>query len=175
MPLLAYFGISDPTINFVFSLLILFVAVIWFALIYWTYADSRRRVADTMLVWTAVAASVFPFVGTFVYMIVRPPDYLDDLRERELEMQASEARLLQLSYLVCPNCDYEVDKEFLICPACLHRLKEACSACAKPLEPVWSVCPYCETPVSDSAPARRSRRRGVDGVAATQQQSPPLS
>ena len=31
--------------------------------------------------------------GTIVYMIVRPPEYLDDVRVRELEMQAAEARL----------------------------------------------------------------------------------
>ena len=48
--------------------------------------------------------SLFPFVGTIVYMIVRPPEYLEDIRERELEMQASEARLAQLSYLACQYC-----------------------------------------------------------------------
>ena len=47
-----------------------------------------------MLVGCAtLAASLFPFVGTIVYMIVRPPEYLEDVRERELEMQAAEARL----------------------------------------------------------------------------------
>ena len=46
-----------------------------------------------MLVGCATAASLFPFVGTIVYMIVRPPEYLEDVRERELEMQAAEARL----------------------------------------------------------------------------------
>ena len=46
-----------------------------------------------MLVACATLASLFPFVGTIVYMIVRPPEYLDDVRLRELEMQAAEARL----------------------------------------------------------------------------------
>ena len=58
--------------------------------------DVRRRPPahrDPMLVGCATAASLFPFVGTIVYMIVRPPEYLDDVRERELEMQAAEARL----------------------------------------------------------------------------------
>ncbi len=56
-------------------------------------ADRRpraRRLRDR--------ASLFPFVGTIVYMIVRPPEYLEDVRERELEMQAAEARLAQLGY-----------------------------------------------------------------------------
>src|SRR5947209_13163995 len=97
---LGYFGITNDGVNLVINLLILFLVVIWFALIYWTYSDARRRIADPMLVGCATAASLFPFVGTIVYMIVRPPEFLDDVRERELEMQASEARLAQLSYLL---------------------------------------------------------------------------
>ena len=62
-----------------------------------------------MLIGCATAASLFPFVGTIIYMIVRPPEYLDDVRERELEMQAAEARLAELGYHLCPHCDYEVE------------------------------------------------------------------
>src|SRR5271170_432735 len=107
----ATFGIHNSALNLAVELVVLFLVVIWLALVYWTYSDARRRVADPMLVACAAAASLFPFVGTIVYMIVRPPEYLEDIRERELEMQASEARLAQLSYLLCANCDYEVDKE----------------------------------------------------------------
>ena len=155
----AYFGITNDGINLAINLLLLFTAVVWVALIYWTFSDARRRVDDPLLVACATFASAFPFVGTIVYMIVRPPEYLDDVRERELEIQASEARLAQLSYLLCANCDYEVDKEFLVCPNCLHRLKDPCSHCGKPLDPSWSLCPYCEAAVAGASQPRRARRR----------------
>ena len=71
--MLGVFGIKNSTINLVVELLILFLVVIWLALVYWTYADARRRIADPMLIGCATAASLFPFVGTIVYMIVRPP------------------------------------------------------------------------------------------------------
>ncbi|HSO98517.1 MAG TPA: zinc ribbon domain-containing protein, partial [Solirubrobacteraceae bacterium] len=88
MSLLAgIFGIKNGTISLVVSLIVLFLVVIWLALVYWTWADARRRIVDPMLVLCATAASLFPFAGTVVYMIVRPPEYLDDVRERELEMQ----------------------------------------------------------------------------------------
>ena len=90
---LAYFGIESSGLNLAVDLLILFVVVLYLSLIYWTYADARRRIDDPMLVGCATAASLFPFVGTIVYMILRPPEYLEDVRERELEMQAAEARL----------------------------------------------------------------------------------
>jgi len=78
----AVFGISNSGVNLAIDLLILFLVVVWLALVYWTYADARRRISDPMLIGCATAASLFPFVGTLVYMIVRPPEYLDDVRER---------------------------------------------------------------------------------------------
>ncbi|MDX6727530.1 MAG: hypothetical protein QOK49_2335, partial [Baekduia sp.] len=89
----AVFGINSSGLNTAVKLVALFLIVIYVALIYYTYADARRRIEDPMLVGCAVIAALFPFVGTIVYMIVRPPEYLDDVRERELEMQAAEARL----------------------------------------------------------------------------------
>ena len=113
---LAYFGISNNGVNLAINLFGLFLIIVWLSLLYWTRADAKRRIADPVLRLCATACSLFPFVGTIVYMIVRPPEYLEDIRERELEMQASEARLAQLSYLACQNCGREVEKDFLICP-----------------------------------------------------------
>jgi hypothetical protein len=167
--LIGVFGIKNNTVNLVVDLLILFLVVIWLALVYWTYADARRRIADPMLVGCATAASLFPFVGTIVYMIVRPPEFLDDVRERELEMQAAEARLAELGYHLCPHCDYEVEKEFLRCPNCLRKLKDPCKTCGKPLDPMWKICPFCESEVGGGITPRRVRRRvtAADGVAGT--------
>src|SRR3954463_10727893 len=134
MPVFAVFGISSDSLNTAVKLLILFLVVIWLALIYYTYADARRRIDAPRLGGCATAGSLFPFVGTVVYMIVRPPEYLDDVRERALEMQAAEARVSQLNYLLCPHCDHEVEKDFLRCPSCLRKLKDPCSNCARPLD-----------------------------------------
>src|SRR3954462_12138637 len=123
MPLEAVFGIDSSGLNTAIKLLVLFLVVIYVALIYYTFADARRRIEDPMLVGWATAASLFPFVGTIVYMIVRPPEYLDDVRERELEMQAAEARLANLDYQLCPHCDYEVKGDYLRCPSCMRKLK----------------------------------------------------
>jgi hypothetical protein len=156
----AVFGISNSGVNLAIDLLILFLVVVWLALVYWTYADARRRIGDPMLIGCAAAASLFPFVGTLVYMIVRPPEYLDDVRERELEIQAAEARLAELGYHLCPHCDYEVEKEFLRCPNCMRKLKDPCPVCSKPLDPNWKICPFCEAEVGAPPPAaRRTRRR----------------
>src|ERR1700735_2871152 len=136
----AIFGIHNSALNLAVELVILFLIVIWLALVYWPYADARRRIADPMLIGCATAASLFPFVGTIVYMILRPPEYLDDVGERELELQAAEARLHDLDYSLCPHCDYRVERDFIRCPSCLRKLKERCVSCARPLDRAWTIC-----------------------------------
>jgi hypothetical protein len=165
---LAYFGIESSGLSLAVDLLLVFVVVTYLALIYWTYADARRRIADPVMVGCATAAALFPFVGTIVYMILRPPEYLDDVRERELEIQAAEARVHQLEVSLCPHCDYRIEKDFLRCPSCLRKLKEPCSNCSRPLDQAWTICPYCEADVPTLAPKRtrrsaaaRSRRTGA--------------
>jgi hypothetical protein len=159
MPPIAYFGIESSGLSLVVDLLILFLVVLYGSLLYWTYADARRRILDPMMIGCAVAASVFPFVGTIVYMILRPPEYLEDVRERELDLQAAEARLHELDYSLCPHCDYRIERDFIRCPSCLRKLKERCVSCSKPLDRAWTICPYCETEVPTANPARRAPRR----------------
>jgi len=145
----AIFGINSEAVNLALSLLILFLVVIYLALVYWTYTDAMRRIEDPMLVICATVASAFPFIGTILYVIVRPPEYLEDVRERELEMQAAEARLSETNYQLCPHCDAEVEKDFLRCPTCMRKLRDPCNNCARPLDPSWKLCPYCEAGLSD--------------------------
>src|SRR6195256_6221247 len=159
MPPLGYFGVESSGLNLVIDLLILFVVVVYLSLIYWTYADARPPIVAPMLVGCATAASLFPFVGTIVYMILRPPEYLADVHERELEMQAAEARLHELDHSLCPHCDYRIERDFVRCPSCLRKLKERCVSCSRPLDQAWTICPYCEADVPGVAAPSRSRRR----------------
>src|SRR3954462_11444414 len=158
MGLIALFGIENDGLALAVNLLLLFLVVIWLALVYWTYSDAHRRIADPMLVACATAASLFPFIGTIVYLIVRPPEYLDDVRERELEIAAAQARLATLEHQHGQYCGFEVEKAFLRCPSCLRRLKEPCTVCGKPLDPRWKICPYCEAEVGQAAQEPRPRR-----------------
>jgi len=161
MLLVGLFNIKNDSLNTAVNVLLLVLVVVWFALIFWTYADARRRIDDPMLVACATAASLFPFVGTIAYLIVRPPEFVDDVRLRELEMTAAEARLAQLDYQLCPHCDYEIKADYLRCPSCMRKLKERCYSCGKPVDPAWKVCPFCEAEMQTEPPpqATRGRRR----------------
>ena len=155
---LAVFGIDNDALNTAVNVLILVLVVIWLALVFWTVADARRRIDDPMLVVCAFLAALFPFVGTIIYAIVRPPEYLDDVRLRELEMQAAEARLVSLDYQLCPHCEYEVKSDYLRCPSCQRKLKDRCYSCGKAVDPDVAAVPVL---------------RGGDGRAARADRAPP--
>ena len=146
MPVVALFGITNSGLNLFVNLLIFFLIVVWIALIAWTFLDARRRIQDPVLVACATGASLFPFVGSIVYSILRPPEFLDDAHERELDIRASELRVKQLEEQSCPNCGYPIERSYLRCPSCRARVKDPCENCEKPIDPRWVVCPYCEMP-----------------------------
>jgi hypothetical protein len=169
MPL-ALFGL-DGGVGLVVNLLVLFLIVVYLALIYWTYLDARRRIEDPVLIACATAASIFPFLGTVIYTILRPPEFLEDREERELELRAAELELRQRIENSCPHCEYPIEKTFLRCPNCERRLRNPCRKCHKPLDPRWGICPYCETEVRKERPERQTRRAPRTARAAGQRQA----
>src|SRR2546429_9044024 len=96
-----------------FFLLLIF----WLAVGYWVYKDARRRIEDPWLVGAAtVLGLVPPFVGALIYMLFRPPEYLEDVRERELEIKAMEESLGRGTPQHCPVCRPGIDQDFLVRP-----------------------------------------------------------
>ncbi len=156
----AIFGINNDGLSLVVNLLILMLVVVWLALIVYTYLDAKRRISDPFLVGCATLASFIPYLGTAVYAIVRPPEFLEDAHERELEIKAAELRVRELTEHSCPGCGFPVEKDFLRCPECQRRLKHPCPSCRKPVDPGWALCPYCEDPLRRG---ERPRRKRVEG------------
>jgi RNA polymerase subunit RPABC4/transcription elongation factor Spt4 len=130
-------------------------AVFWLASAYWTVKDARRRIDDSWLLVIAALVGLVPYLGPLVYMLFRPPEYLEDVRERELEIRAMEDRLSRRG-LVCPVCRSDVDPSFLVCPICTTKLRQACVNCRAPLEALWQVCPYCEAPIESPGSSART-------------------
>lgn len=98
------FGIGNSSVAIGVSLVGLGFICLDLALVYWVFRDARHRVDDALLVACAViAALVFPFVGTLIYAIVRPPEFLEDAYEREVSIQANEALVKTLGELARSN------------------------------------------------------------------------
>jgi len=170
----AFDGVNDffhsDTWSVIWKLGVLFVIVFWLASAYWVYKDARRRIDDPWLVAMATLLGLVPpFIGPLVYLFFRPPEYLEDIRERELEIRAMERRLG--ADQVCPYCRNPADPSFLSCPHCGTKLKNACRRCKSPLDPEWRLCPYCETAVAGGS---TPRTRDVDVVSGRTTTDAPL-
>jgi hypothetical protein len=133
------------------SLVLLLAVVFWLALAHWVYRDARRRMDDWWLVGTATAlGALVPYLGPVIYMLFRPPETLEDIHTREIEVRSLEEQLEQHE-AHCPVCRAEVDVAFLVCPVCTTQLKQPCVRCEAALDRLWQVCPYCATPVVTAA------------------------
>lgn len=134
--------LGSPLLTLGLRLVALFFAILWLALVYWTFADADRRGA--MRWYWGTVALLFPFIGTLIYVIVRPPEYAAESRERELELAILERELKQRANL-CLNCRSVVESDYLLCPECGWNLKRPCESCSRPLHLEWATCPYCAT------------------------------
>ena len=99
--------------------------------------------AEALIKVNAVAAVLF-LPGVLVYLILRPPQTLEEEFERTLEEEA----LLQSieDNALCPGCGRRVREDWVACPNCHTRLKKPCHQCGKLNELAWNLCPYCGTP-----------------------------
>jgi hypothetical protein len=150
MPLAQTFDSVDWTL--LRNLGILLAVTLWLATAYWTFKDARRRIEDPWLVALATLVGLVPpFLGPIIYLFFRPPEYLQDVHERELEIKAMEERLAELDRR-CPVCRARVESSYLVCPVCTTRLKQACPSCGQPVEALWQICPFCATEIPTSLP-----------------------
>jgi len=141
---------KSSTWRFVEYMFVFVLVVIWLSCAYWVYKDARRRIEDKVVIAVAVATGLlFGPAGALIYSIVRPPEYLDDIRERELEIRTMEQRLAEEQR--CGFCRAPVRDDFLVCPNCMRRLRSVCTKCGRPVEPTWKICPYCEAQVVDES------------------------
>jgi ribosomal protein L32 len=125
--------------------IIFVLIIIWLSFVYWTYRDSRLRNHSIIAsVFWALVVLVLNFLGLIIYLILRPPEYIEDIRERDLEIERMQL-LMDANISVCPSCGKRVMPDFIICPYCRKKLKNKCISCGKPLDLKWKVCPYCGT------------------------------
>lgn len=79
--------------------LILFGLAIWLAMIRWTQMDARQRLRNPRHVSAATALAVLPLIGPVIYMILRPPEFIEDAYEREISIASSERLISVLAEL----------------------------------------------------------------------------
>ena len=66
-----------------------FIAALWLSLVIWTYRDIRNRARDPLARILAVLVVAVLFLpGIVVYLILRPPQTLEEAYQHTLEEEA---------------------------------------------------------------------------------------
>jgi RNA polymerase subunit RPABC4/transcription elongation factor Spt4 len=123
-----------------------YMILLWIVAAYWAFRDMRDRTENPILPFLATGLIILflPFffpLGVVVYRVVRPPERLGDVYERNL---AEEALLAEVEAVrTCRSCDRRVDPEWIICPWCRQRLNRVCPNCDRLVGLDWSLCAWC--------------------------------
>lgn len=123
---------------------------LWAGTIVWTINDMRARSFDMgAIALAAILVALVPFIGTVVYLLVRPKETLADAYDRALEEDA----LLndQNVRFVCRQCDTPAREEWVFCPDCQHQLLVRCGHCGRNRRTEWQFCAYCRAQQNTSA------------------------
>ncbi len=138
--------LSNPIVQLGFQFLLLYGVILWLAASYWAYRDMQVRSDNPVLPYLAAALIVlftpilFVF-GVLIYRVVRPPEKIAEVYERNL---AEEALLAEVEAIhTCPGCHRRIHDEWIICPTCRTRLNRVCPTCSRLVGLDWSLCAWC--------------------------------
>lgn len=122
-----------------------FLAALWLSLMVWTYRDIKNRVKDPLVRILAVLVVAVLFLpGIVVYLILRPPQTMEDEYQHMLEEEALLQAIEERS--ACPGCSRHTAEDWMVCPNCYTKLMKSCQSCGRLMKLPWSLCPYCGTP-----------------------------
>ena len=137
---------SSAIVQLFVTAAILYLFVVWLAAAFWAFRDMHERSENPVLPYVAAGLIILctPFLfalGVVVYRVIRPPERLGEIYERNL---AEEALLAEVEAIkTCRNCDRRVNAEWIICPWCRTRLNRVCPNCSKMVGLDWTICAWC--------------------------------
>jgi RNA polymerase subunit RPABC4/transcription elongation factor Spt4 len=150
---------SSAVVQLFLMSVILYLFVVWFAAAFWAFRDMHERSENLVLPYLAAGlilmCTPFLFVlGVVVYRVIRPPERLGEVYERNL---AEEALLAEVEAIrTCRSCDRRVDAEWIICPWCRTRLNRVCPNCDRLVGMDWTICAWCGRDFERAFVAERS-------------------
>ena len=132
------------------STFLVYIAILWISLIFWTVRDSFMRSENFFFqFFAAFLVTFFSIFGFFVYLIIRPPLFLAE--KKLLEPENTE-------FVRCAKCQTECKKNFLYCPKCKNPLQLRSNSAVIPKEPLKNIISLRNFHASSENAERRRRR-----------------
>lgn len=135
-------GSLNNVILFIVTVLGMYIAAFWLAMIIWVFRDHRARSRDGLASFAAaLMVAILGLPGLVIYLMLRPRETLTEAYERSLEEEALLQEIEEKP--ICPGCSRPTHTDWQVCPYCHTTLKKGCVQCSRMLELAWSQCPYC--------------------------------
>ena len=134
---------------------IIYVFIVWIAMIMWVTVDITQRSSSILLQIMCIAlVSVLGPLGLMLYLILRPRHFVHKKYLQEIEQNLSilwnivedKKEWIKL----CPKCSEVVAHDAKTCKNCKTHLGLKCYKCNRTIIDTWKVCPFCSTRVSKS-------------------------
>jgi hypothetical protein len=131
-----------------------FLFAFWIAMGIWTFNDIRARTRDWLAILLAcVLVLIFPIVGWFLYLMIRPKESLAEVYDRALEEEALLREIEET--LACPSCGVPAKENWVYCPNCHNQLQHSCPSCGNLVRNEWEICVFCGASQQMAAAPRR--------------------
>lgn len=132
---------NPSNVPLVVNFLVLYLAVLWLAVLAWILRDITTRSQNILIV---LATLVFVAIGNLpavaIYLLLRPEKTLEDAKEKDLFY----ASILDKEVGSCGHCQSLVRNDYKFCPTCGENLERHCENCGIRVQPTWSFCSNCQ-------------------------------
>jgi hypothetical protein len=89
---------------------------------------------------------MIPILGWIIYLIIRPPETIDEIYWGDLERRYLKYEAKDLGD--CPKCGAQLYPGYVYCPDCGERIKRKCSKCEVYIDLEYKYCPHCGNQMS---------------------------
>ena len=134
-------GIAGADYNLVGTIFILVVIIFWVVVTSWIWVDSDERTTNKWIRIFYVVIGMIPVLGWIIYLIVRPPETIDEIYWGDLERRYLKYEAKDLGD--CPKCGTQLYPGYIYCPNCNKRIKIKCPKCGVYIDLDSKYCTHC--------------------------------
>ena len=134
-------GIASANYNLIGTIFILVAIIFWVVVTSWIWIDSDERTTNKWIRIFYVVIGMIPVLGWIIYLIVRPPETIDEIYWGDLERRYLKYEAKDLGD--CPQCGTQLYPGYIFCPNCNKRIKTKCSRCGVYVDLDSKYCVHC--------------------------------
>ena len=134
-------SITTANYNLIGTIVALIAIIFWVVVTSWIWVDSDERTTNKWIRIFYVVIGMIPIFGWIIYLIVRPPETIDEIYWGDLERRYLKYEAKDLGD--CPKCGTQLYPGYIFCPNCKKRIKIKCAKCGVYVDLDSKYCTHC--------------------------------